>query len=100
MPNLITELRGFLRIAQFYRQFVKNYADIARLMYDMLKDDTPEYWKNVQQVAFDTLKEKLTSASIRIHLNFEKLFKLYTNVSDIGLEAVLVQNDDKEENEL
>ncbi len=60
--NSIIELKEFLGIVQFYRQFVKDYADIVRPMYDMLKDDVPEYWRNIQQVAFDTLKEKLISA--------------------------------------
>ncbi len=41
--NSTTELRGFLGTAQFYRQFVKDYADIAEPMYNMLKDDTLEY---------------------------------------------------------
>ncbi len=89
MLNSTTELRGFLKIVQFYKQFVKDYADITGPMYNMLKDDASEYWKNAQQVAFDTLKEKLTSVSIRVHLNFDKLFKLYINTSDMGLGAVL-----------
>ncbi len=58
-------------------------------MYDMLKDDAFEYWEKEQQVLFDTLKEKLTIALIRIHLNFDKLFKLYTDTLDIGLKVIL-----------
>ena len=67
-------------------------------MYDMLKDDTLEYWGNAQQVVFDMLKKKLTSVSIRTYLNFDKLFKLYIDAPDLGLGAVLVQ-DDKQERE-
>ena len=96
MPNSTTELRGFLETAQFYRQFVKDYADIAEPMYNMLKDDTLEYQGNAQQVVFDILKEKLTSVLIRAYPNFNKLFKLYTDASDIGLGVVLVQDDEQE----
>ena len=39
-----TQLRGFLGLAQYYCQYVKDYADIAGPLYDMLKDDAPEYW--------------------------------------------------------
>ena len=63
-------------------------------MYDILKDDALEYWKNMQQVVFDVLKEKLTLAPIRAHPNFDKLFKLYMDASDMGLEAVLAQDDE------
>jgi len=74
---------------------VKDYADIAGLLYDMLKEDVPEYWGPAQQAAFDNLKEKLISEFIRVHPNFDKLFKLYTDTSDMGLGAVLAQNDEE-----
>ena len=35
----MTQLRGFLGLAQYYRQYVKEYADVAGPIYDMLKDD-------------------------------------------------------------
>ncbi len=34
--------------------------------------------------------------SILVHLNFNKMFKLYTDISDIRLEIVLMQKDDQE----
>jgi len=74
---------------------VKDYADIAGPLYDMLKDDAPEYWRPAQQVAFDNLKEKLTSEPIRVYPNFDKLFKLYIDASDMGLGAVLAQDDEE-----
>ncbi len=76
-------------LAQYYKQYVKDYADVARPMYDMLNNDVPEYWGPTQQTAFDNLKEKLTSEPIRAHPNFDKSFKLYTDASDTGLGAVL-----------
>ncbi len=51
----------------------------------MLKGDAPEYWGSAQQTAFDNLKEKLISKPIRVHLNFDKSFKLYTDASDTGI---------------
>ncbi len=61
----------------------------------MLKDNASEYWRLAQQAAFDNLKEKLTSKPIRVHPNFDKLFKLYTDTSDMGLGAVLTQDDEE-----
>ena len=43
VPFNTTQLRGFLRLTQYYRQYVKDYADIAGPMYDMLNNDVPEY---------------------------------------------------------
>ena len=95
VPTNTTQLRGFLELAQYYCQYVKDYADVAGPMYDMLNNDAPEYWGPAQQTAFDNLKEKLTSEPIRAHPNFDKSFKLYTDASDTGLGAVLAQDDEE-----
>ncbi len=44
VPSNTTQLRGFLGLAQYYRQYVKDYTDITGPLYDMLKDDVSEYW--------------------------------------------------------
>ena len=44
----ITELRRFLGMAQYYRQYINGYADLARPLYDMLKKSGPAVWEQVQ----------------------------------------------------
>ena len=61
-----------------------------------MKKNTPFEWTVSQQTAFDILKQKLTEEPILVHPDFSKMFKLYTNASDIGLEVVLMQEDDQE----
>ena len=34
-----TELRRFLGMAQYYRQYINRYADVAGPLYDMLKEN-------------------------------------------------------------
>ncbi len=55
----------------------------------MLKESEPAVWGQAQQEAFDIIKDKLATEPIRTHLDFNKPFKLYTDVSDTGLGAVL-----------
>ncbi len=45
VPKNTTELRRFLGIAQYYRQYINGYADLAGLLYDMLKENGPAVWK-------------------------------------------------------
>jgi len=40
LKNII-ELRRFLEITQYYRQYINSYADVARSLYDILKEDGP-----------------------------------------------------------
>jgi len=60
-----------------------------------LKKNTPFEWTVLQQTAFDILKQKLTEESILAHPDFTKMFKLYTDTLDVGLGAVLMQEDDQ-----
>ncbi len=55
----------------------------------MLKEDGSVVWRQAQQEAFDIIKNKLATKSIRAYLNFNKPFKLYTDASDTGLGVVL-----------
>src|SRR6266540_5410977 len=96
VPNNTMELRRFLGMAQYYRQYINGYANVAGPLYDMLKEDGPAVWGQAQQEAFDIIKNKLAIESIRAHPDFNKPFKLYTNASDTGLGAVLAQDDEEE----
>ncbi len=93
VPKNTTELKKFLGMAQYYRQYINRYADVVRPLYDMLKEDGPAVQKQAQQEAFDIIKNKLATEPIKAHPDFNKPFKLYTDTSDIGLGVVLAQND-------
>ena len=58
------------------------------------KSSVPWHWKPVQQEAFNTLKEKLSSPPILAYADFKKLFILHTDVSTDGLSEGLYQEQD------
>ena len=60
-----------------------------------MKKNTSFEWTVSQQTAFDILKRKLTEEPILAHPDFIKMFKLYIDALDAGLEAVLMQKDDQ-----
>src|SRR6266542_2648146 len=95
VPKNTTELRRFLGMAQYYRQYINGYADKAGSLYDMLKAEGPAVWGQAQEEAFDIIKKKLATEPIRAHPDFNKSFKLYTDASDTGLGAVLAQDDEE-----
>jgi len=41
VPKNTMELRRFLGMTQYYRQYINGYADLARPLYDMLKENNP-----------------------------------------------------------
>jgi hypothetical protein len=59
-PKNIRKLQGVLGLFSYYRQFIKDFAQIADPLYKLLKKDTPYMWMQDQQKAFENLRDRLT----------------------------------------
>ncbi|KAL1915429.1 uncharacterized protein VTP21DRAFT_6887 [Calcarisporiella thermophila] len=90
-PESAKDVRQFLGLATYYRRFVKDFATIARPLTRLLKKDNLFSWTDEHQSAFETLKEKLTSAPILAQPDYSKPFVVYTDASAIGLGVVLAE---------
>ncbi|XP_030611127.1 NLR family CARD domain-containing protein 3-like, partial [Archocentrus centrarchus] len=53
------------------------------------------HWDDNCQRAMDTLKDHVTSAPVLSFPDFERPFSIHTDACDIGLDAALMQKDDK-----
>ena len=91
LPTNQTGIRAFNGMVGFFRNLIEGYSLIMGPMTDLLKKDTPFIWGPEQQQAFDTIKERLTTASVLAHPNFERPFLLYTDASKEGVRAILAQ---------
>ncbi|XP_022683199.1 uncharacterized protein LOC111257603, partial [Setaria italica] len=90
-PTTVTQIRSFLGLAGFYRRFVRDFSSIAAPLHELTKKDVPFAWSDSQEVAFSTLKDKLTNAPLLQLPDFTKVFELECDASGIGLGAVLLQ---------
>ena len=63
-PKNMTEVRSFLGLAGYYRRFVKDFSKIARPMTNLMKKDKKFEWSKECELAFQTLKERLTTATV------------------------------------
>jgi hypothetical protein len=87
-PTMVTQIRSFLGLAGFCCRFV---CDLAAPLHGLTKKDVPFAWSDSQDVAFNTLKDKLTHAPLLQLPDFTKVFELECDASGIGLGAVLLQ---------
>ena len=94
MPETYMQVRSFCGLAGHYRRFIKGFANIVRLLYDVLGKEVkmgpvdlpPEVRETV-----DILKRKVQSTPILVFPDFDKPFLLKTDASMGGLGAVLSQ---------
>nr|GEY00123.1 reverse transcriptase domain-containing protein [Tanacetum cinerariifolium] len=88
-PTTVKGIRSFLEHAGFYRRFIKDFSKISRPMTHLLEKNAPFIFFADCVQAFQTLKEKLTEASILISPNWDQPFELMCDASDFAVGAVL-----------
>ena len=90
-PTNVNEVRSFLGMCGFYRNYVPNFAKICCPLYALTKDTIPFKWEESEEQSFTEIKELMTKAPILKHPNFNYPFIIETDASDKGLGAVLIQ---------
>ena len=88
-PKTVKGVRSFLRLANFYQRFIKDYAKVARPLHDLMKKENPFCWKESQQVVFDMLKLHFTMAPILAFQDIDCIFCLDSDASNYTTGAVL-----------
>lgn len=92
IPINLKQLRGFLGLTGYYRRFIKQYATIAAPLTDLLRKDAFK-WSSIAEAAFESLKKAMTSTPVLRLLNFSLPFVVESDASNIGVGAVLMQED-------
>ncbi len=88
----IKELQRFLGFANFYRRFICHYSMISAPLTSLLKGKPSKLtWTEEANTAFNTLKEKFTTAPILKHPEPNLPFVVEVDASNCGIGAVLSQ---------
>jgi hypothetical protein len=91
-PETVTEIRSFLGLAGYYRQFIKGFSTLATLMTRLLRKDTPFVWNDKCEKSFQELKKRLMTMPVLGLPKEGKACALYTDASKESLGAVLMQD--------
>ena len=79
-----------MRLFQYYKNFVPDFVRIATPIYKAMKKGSFE-WTESQQIAFDTLKNKMVTTPVLAYPDYERPFILYTDTFYEGLGFILAQ---------
>ncbi|GJU29302.1 putative reverse transcriptase domain-containing protein [Tanacetum coccineum] len=82
-------------LAGYYRRFIENFSKIAKSLTILTQKCKTFDWGEEQELAFQTLKDKLCNAPILALLDRPEDFVVYCDASEIGLGCVLMQRDHK-----
>jgi hypothetical protein len=93
-PHDLTSLRSFLGMTNYYNQFIEDFAHIAAPLYALTKKEVKFDMNEACRQAVDTLKQRLLTAPILRHPNFDEPFIIYTDASNVAVGVVLAQKDE------
>ncbi|XP_045456466.1 uncharacterized protein LOC123666419 [Melitaea cinxia] len=90
-PKCRNDIRSFMGLVSYYRRFIPNLSKIAKPLTNLLRKDIEFIWQNEQQLAFEKLKNCLTTAPILAYPDFTQPFNLTCDASNHAISAILSQ---------
>ncbi|KAL5525978.1 hypothetical protein ACEPAG_7316 [Sanghuangporus baumii] len=97
VPKTKRQVRKFQGFCNFYRRFIKNYANTFTPIGDLIKKDRKFVWEEAQDKAFNSIKKAFETEVALAMPKPDKPYTLETDASDVAIGAVLQQEDDQGE---
>ena len=93
----VIQVRSFTAFCNYYRKFVKEFAEVAKPLYRLTSKRVKFTWEKEHEDAFQLLKTRLFQAPILAFPNFRHPFVIDTGASETALGSVLSEIIDGEE---
>ena len=71
------------------RRFIHNFAEIVKLITNMLKKDREVKWTATTQVYFDHINKAIGKARVLVSPNYDKDFQIFSFASEHTVVAIL-----------
>ncbi len=97
VPKIVTDVRSFLGLTGYYRNYVQGYARLVVPLFELTRKEVAFVWNLGCQSAFEALKGALVAAPVLIRPDFEKQFCLDVDWSPKGVGAILSQKEGRKE---
>ena len=90
-PRNLTDVCSFVGFANFYRRFIHSFSSTVHPLTELTRKGIRFHWDKEQQLAFEELKHRFTTAPILMHFDFDKDVIVETDASDYVSAGVLSQ---------
>jgi len=88
-PRCVKDIQKFLGLANYYRRFIKDFAEIVRPMHRLVQKEKKRNWGAEQEEAFGRLKEIFTTEPILAALDLDKEMRVEMDALDYAIGGVL-----------
>ena len=89
VPRSMKDVQKFLGLANYYRQFVKDFARIAKPLHEITRKETKWSWGEKQQRAFEKLKERFMTEPVLVTPDLDKEMRVEADASDFAMRGML-----------
>jgi len=90
VPKSVKDVQKFLGLANYYRWFVKDFAKIARPLYEMTRKEIKWSWEEKQQKVFEKLKKRFMTELVLVIPNLDTEMRVKADISDFVIGGVLL----------
>ncbi|RFU81252.1 hypothetical protein TARUN_954, partial [Trichoderma arundinaceum] len=94
-PKNVKDVQSFLGFANYYRRFIRNFAQIAAPLSDLTKKDRKFLWGPDVNQAFERLKNALISEPVLVMFDPTKEIEIETDASDFAIGGVIGQRNEE-----
>ena len=88
-PKNIKDIRKFLGLANYYRRFIKDFAQVARPSNMLTRKNMKQQQEEEQQQVFDKLKKIFTTRPVLVAPDLDKEFRVEANALNYATGGVL-----------
>ena len=92
VPHDLHHLRRFIGMVKYLSKFEHSLTTKCETLNRLTRKDQVFQWTEMQQRAFEDIKKALANPPVLIYYNLEKPVTIQTDMSDVGVGAVLLQN--------
>ena len=90
-PECKKDVKSFSGMANFYRTFIENFAEISHPLNRLTSDNVDFKWDENCQNSFDILKRKLCNEPVLAFPQIGQQFVVEVDASDVAFGGVLIQ---------
>lgn len=93
-PQTVTQIRQFIGLASYFRQFVQNFSRIMAPLHKLTSHKGEIVWKPEHESIRQNIISKLTSNPVLMIFDPRHAVELHTDASSLGYGAILFQTVD------